>query len=73
MIIPERLRELQWLVDDALALLVVADFGVSLRIAVSIRAHRNGASNTYGQREILAERMTLEAVVCQDTSTAHRY
>ena len=72
MIIPERLRELQWLVDDALAFLVVADFGVSLRIAVSIRAHRSDASYTYGQREILSERMAFETVICQDTSAAHR-
>lgn len=43
---PECLRELQGLVYDTLAFLVIADFGVSLQNIISLR---NGRDKTYSQ------------------------
>lgn len=65
---PEGLSELQWLINNALSLFVVTEFGITLWHTVRMVFGIDTIS-TYSKGEILSQRMAFKAVICQNTAT----
>mgnify|MGYP001585999597 CR=1 FL=1 len=65
--VAEGLRELERLRDNALLLLIVAHLRVALPVGqASAKELEQTLVRTHGEREVLAERVALEAVVGED-------